>query len=65
MEFSYRGYSYQIDLNTKNIGKMDKALTPFIDHARRVGRAGARQAKGTVVRVRSDAVASGSASHGT
>jgi hypothetical protein len=57
VEFSYRGYTYQIDLNTKNIGKLDKALTPFIDHARRVGRASARQAKGTVVRIPSDAAA--------
>jgi hypothetical protein len=57
VEFSYRGYNYQIDLNAKNIGKLDKALTPFIDHARRAGRAGARQAKGAVVHVPSDAAA--------
>jgi hypothetical protein len=57
VEFSYRGYNYQIDLNAKNIGKLDKALTPFIDHARRLGRASSRQAKTTLVRVPSDAAA--------
>ena len=57
VEFSYRGYSYEIDLNAKNIGKLDKALTPFIDHARRLGRASSRQAKAAVVRVPSDAAA--------
>jgi len=57
VEFSYRGYSYEIDLNAKNIGKLDKALTPFIEHARRVGRAGARQAKAPAGRGSGDAAA--------
>jgi hypothetical protein len=57
VEFSYRGYSYEIDLNVKNIAKLDKALTPFTEHARRIGRTGGRQAKTAVVRVPSDAAA--------
>jgi hypothetical protein len=58
LEFSYRGYSYEIDLNVKNIAKLDKTLTPFIEHARRIGRASRRQAKAAVAtRVPSDAAA--------
>lgn len=55
--FSWRGYSYEIDLSAKNVGKLDKALAPFIDKARRLGRAVKPGAKPTVVRVPSDAAA--------
>jgi hypothetical protein len=35
--FSLDGRSYQIDLSDKNAGKLRKALTPFIDAARKSG----------------------------
>jgi hypothetical protein len=50
VEFSYRGYSYEVDLSSKNIQKLDKALTSFIEHARRTGRTG-RQTKASVSRI--------------
>jgi hypothetical protein len=53
VEFSYRGYSYEVDLSSKNIQKLDKALTTFIEHARRTGRAG-RQPKATISRIPSN-----------
>jgi hypothetical protein len=53
VEFSYRGYSYEVDLSSKNIQKLDKALTSFIEHARRTGRTG-RQVKASVSRIPSN-----------
>ena len=53
VEFSYRGYSYEIDLSSKNIQRLDKALNAFIEHARRTGRTG-RQGKATVSRIPSN-----------
>lgn len=40
--FVYDGVAYEIDLNQKNIDKLDAALTPFIGAARRTGRAPAK-----------------------
>jgi hypothetical protein len=53
--FAWKGYTYEIDLSAKNVGKIDKALAPFIDKARRVGRAGKASSKATISRVSSDA----------
>ena len=35
--FSYDGVDYQIDLGPKNLGKLEKALGPFISAATKVG----------------------------
>jgi hypothetical protein len=45
--FSYDGVDYQIDLGFKNLGKLEKALDPFIAAATKVGgrRAGGRSAR--------------------
>ena len=53
--FSWRGYTYEIDLSSKNIGKLDKALTPFLDKARRVGRTSKIGTRATVTRIPSNA----------
>jgi len=55
--FSWKGYNYEIDLSSKNLGKLDKALSPFIDKARRLGRASKPGPRATVTRVPSDAAA--------
>lgn len=36
IEFSLRGSSYQIDLSTANIAKLDKAIKPYIEAAMKV-----------------------------
>ncbi|MGY4103495.1 histone-like nucleoid-structuring protein Lsr2 [Nocardia sp. R16R-3T] len=38
VEFSLDGVTYQIDLSTKNAGKLREALEPWTDSARRLGR---------------------------
>ena len=50
VEFSLRGVEYQIDLSAANIAKLDKALKPYVDAAKRVRGTGARRAKPTGVR---------------
>ena len=54
VEFSYRGYSYEVDLSSKNIQKLDKALTSFIEHARRTGRTGRQVKAASVTRIPSN-----------
>lgn len=42
--FSWEGKAYEIDLSTKNIKAMTKALEPYLEHARRsVGPSGKRR----------------------
>jgi hypothetical protein len=36
IEFSLRGSSYQIDLSTANIAKLDKAIKPYVEAAMKV-----------------------------
>jgi len=38
VKFTYKGKTYEIDLNEKNIDKFDSCITPFIDKARVYGR---------------------------
>jgi hypothetical protein len=54
--FSFRGQTYELDLSARNIAKLDKALLPFVKHARRLGRSGGPDAA-KVTRVASDAAA--------
>lgn len=42
VQFGLDGVSYEIDLAEKNRTKLDKAMAPYIDAARRVGRRPAR-----------------------
>jgi hypothetical protein len=51
--FSVSGVDYTIDLNDKNAAKFEKALTPFVEHATRIG--GRRQRGATVTKLPSNA----------
>src|SRR5437763_11520501 len=44
VRFAFGGAEYEIDLNKKNARAFRKQLAPFIDHARRAGRAPWRRA---------------------
>ncbi|MFI6079219.1 Lsr2 family protein [Actinoplanes sp. NPDC051343] len=41
LEFGFDGVNYTIDLSDKNVGKLRKALDPYLAAATRVGRTGA------------------------
>jgi hypothetical protein len=57
ISFSFDGRSYEIDLGGKNRQKLKKALQPFIDSGRRVGRQGsARSTRGRTSRKDSSAI---------
>jgi Lsr2 len=49
VRFKVDGTDYEIDLNTKNAAALQKKLAPFIEHARRAGRA-PRRANARVIR---------------
>jgi hypothetical protein len=38
IQFSYNGSAYEIDLSTKNAKAFEKALSPYIDAARKIRR---------------------------
>jgi hypothetical protein len=46
LAFGLDGRSYEIDLSEKNTDKLRKALTPFIDAARKVGSRGSGRGRG-------------------
>lgn len=48
VRFSYQGVDYEIDLSARNAKAMDKAVSPYISAARRVGgrRSGSRRSPG-------------------
>jgi hypothetical protein len=56
--FSFDGVDYQIDLGAKNLGKLEKALDPFISAATRVGgrRAGSRSTRSATSAADSQAI---------
>ena len=43
VRFAFEGTDYEIDLNAKNAAKFGKQLAPYLEHARRAGRAQARR----------------------
>jgi hypothetical protein len=43
VRFAFDGTDYEIDLNAKNAAALHKQLAPYIDHARRAGRAPSRR----------------------
>ncbi len=53
--FSVSGVDYSIDLSDKNVAKFEKALSPFLENAQRVG--GRRQRGATVTKIASNAKA--------
>ena len=44
VRFAFDGTDYEIDLNAKNVAAFGKQLAPYLEHARRAGRAPARRA---------------------
>jgi hypothetical protein len=44
VRFAFDGTDYEIDLNDKNAAAFGKQLTPYLEHARRAGRAPVRRA---------------------
>ena len=43
VRFAFDGTDYEIDLNAKNAAAFSKQLAPYLEHARRAGRAQARR----------------------
>ena len=43
VRFAFEGTDYEIDLSAKNAAKFGKQLAPYLEHARRAGRAQARR----------------------
>jgi hypothetical protein len=43
VRFAFDGTDYEIDLNAKNAAAFSKQLTPYLEHARRAGRAQSRR----------------------
>jgi hypothetical protein len=43
IRFAFDGTDYEIDLNAKNAATFGKQLAPYLEHARRVGRAQPRR----------------------
>ena len=43
VRFAFDGTDYEIDLNAKNVVALHKQLAPYIEHARRAGRAPSRR----------------------
>jgi hypothetical protein len=51
IQFSYRGVSYELDVSEKNAAALDKALTKYIEAARRTGGRCAAGGRGPTKRV--------------
>ena len=43
VRFGFGGADYEIDLTKKNAAAFRKVLTPYVEHARKAGRGGARR----------------------
>ena len=43
IRFAFEGTGYEIDLNATNAAKFSEQLAPYLEHARRAGRAHARR----------------------
>ena len=46
VRFAFEGTDYEIDLSAKNAAAFGKQLVPYIEHARKAGRARARRPGG-------------------
>ena len=65
VRFAFEGADYEIDLNAKNAAAFRKQLGPYLEHARRAGRAPGRRAGRTAAsRQRSGDVRAWAKEHG-
>jgi len=65
VRFAFEGTDYEIDLNAKNAAAFGKQLAPYLEHARRAGRAPARRPGRTVAgRQGSDVIRAWAKEHG-
>jgi hypothetical protein len=63
--FGFDGQSYEIDLSTKNLAKLEKSLRPFMDAGRRTAhRRTAKAARGAGSRIDNAAVRAWAAGQG-
>jgi hypothetical protein len=65
VQFAFDGTDYEIDLSAKNAAAFGKQLAPYLDHARRAGRAPSRRLGRTAaVRQRSGDIRAWAKEHG-
>ena len=65
MRFAFDGSDYEIDLNAKNAAAFSKQLAPYLEHARRAGRAqGRRPGRTAANRQRSSDIRAWAKDHG-
>jgi hypothetical protein len=65
IQFAFEGTDYEIDLNAKNAAAFNKQLAPYVEHARRAGRAQPRRSGRTVAgRQRSGDIRAWAKEHG-
>jgi Lsr2 len=64
LRFGLAGSEYEIDLNEKNAARLRKQLAPFVEHARRAGRAQRRAVRTAASRRRSRDIRSWAQDHG-
>jgi hypothetical protein len=64
VRFSFDGTDYEIDLNAKNAAAFSKQLAPYLEHARKTGRAQPRRSGRTASRQRSGDIRAWAKEHG-
>ena len=65
VRFGFGGVDYEIDLSKKNAAEFRRQLAPFVEHARKAGRAQARRAGRTAAsRQRSSDIRAWAKDHG-
>jgi hypothetical protein len=65
IQFAFEGTDYEIDLNAKNAAAFNKQLAPYVEHARRAGRAQPRRSGRTAAgRQRSGDIRAWAKEHG-
>ena len=64
VRFAFDGAGYEIDLNARNAAAFGKQLAPYIEHARKAGRAPARRPGRPAGRQRSGDIRAWAKEHG-
>ena len=64
IRFAFEGTDYEIDLNAKNAAKFSRQLAPYVEHARRAGRAQSHRPGRTANRQRSGDIRAWAKEHG-
>jgi nucleoid-associated protein Lsr2 len=64
VRFAFDGTAYEIDLNAKNAAAFAKQLAPYLEHARRAGRAQPHRPGRTASRQRSGDIRAWAKQHG-